>query len=87
VLPVVAANWLSSSRRPVDTITVPEVQALQPGNNTVLPLVADCDGGEEKVPLLVASSAVAVDAGEPTVARGLRRKVDAIAFLYCCLKM
>ena len=32
-LPVVAASKLSSSRNPVDTSTVPAVQALVPGNS------------------------------------------------------
>ena len=33
MFPVVAASWLSSSRSPVETRTVPAVQALQPGRS------------------------------------------------------
>jgi len=64
-LPVVAASKLSSSRSPVDTSTVPAVQALVPGNSK-----------SELLLLLL----FAVEEEDDSAAGGarVRRKVDAM---------
>lgn len=83
MLPVVAASWLSSSRSPVETRTVPAVQALQPGRS--MPEELLWMGGASGDPPLEEEESEGMGVENPAAisselgARDFRRNVDAMA--------